>query len=155
VTCEDAEKELIVEWDDKYRVGIPLIDEQHQKLIEHTNILYRGCLVGTAEEKKTYFMETVKTVVDYTRYHFSAEERMLEKIQFPQYAQHKKEHEYFVQTLLDQVKGFQNGVKFAPNNFVRFLRDWILSHIAMEDTKYARYILDLKKSGHLGERLKT
>jgi hemerythrin len=153
MTCEDADKTLIVEWDDKYCVGIPLIDEQHKTLIEHTNTLYRGCLAGTDEEKTAYFMKAVKDVVDYVKFHFSAEEKMLENVKYPQLPRQKKQHEMFVQKLLEDVRGFQNGQKFVINNFVRFLRDWILSHIAMEDTQYARYIFDLKKNGRLGEQL--
>jgi hemerythrin len=143
--------ELIVEWDNKYSVGIPLIDEQHRTLIENTNALYQGCRTGSEEEKKNYFFRAVKSVVDYTKFHFSAEERMMENIHYPQFAAHKREHEAFVQRLLDDVKNYQEGQKFAPNNFVRFLRDWILSHIAVEDTKYARYIFELKKAGRLGK----
>jgi hemerythrin len=79
---------------------------------------------------------------------------MLETVKYPKYAEHKKQHEVFVQRLLDDVKSYQEGKKLVPNSFVRFLRDWILSHIAMEDTQYARYIFDLKKSGQLGGQLK-
>jgi hemerythrin len=154
MTNEEAEKELIVEWDDKYCVGINLIDEQHKKLIELTNTLYRSCLVGTDEEKTDHFMKAVKDVVDYTKFHFTAEERMLQNVSFPDYGPHKKHHEEFVKKLVDDVKGFQEGQKFVINNFVRFLRDWILSHIAVEDTQYARFIFDLKKSGRLEEQLR-
>ncbi|MDR0598889.1 MAG: bacteriohemerythrin [Treponema sp.] len=149
---EEGGELLIVEWEDKYAVGIPLIDGQHKELIEHTNKLYQGCMVGDEEAKKAYFMKAVKSVVDYVNYHFSAEEKMLENIKYPGLAEHKKQHESFVKKLLDDVKGYEEGWKFAPNSFVRFLRDWILSHIAMEDTKYARYIQDLKKNGRLGGR---
>jgi hemerythrin len=153
MTKEEAEREVLVEWDDKYSVKIPLIDEQHKELLEHTNTLYRGCLSGTEEERIAHFMEAVHIVVDYTKYHFSAEEKMLENVKYPELARHRKEHEGFVQKIVDDVKSFQNGEKFVPNNFVRFLKDWILSHIAMEDTKYSQYIFSLKKSGQLDKRL--
>ena len=78
---------------------------------------------------------------------------MLERIRYPELGRHKKQHESFVRKLLDDVKEYGEGRKFVPNNFVRFLRDWILSHIAVEDTKYARYLTDLKRSGRLGEQL--
>jgi hemerythrin len=145
---------LIVEWDKKYSVGIPLIDDQHKELIENTNRLYQGCLAKTETERMTFFMEAVKSVVDYVKYHFSAEEKMLENVKSPELQTQKKQHEMFVKRLLDDVREFQEGQKFALNNFVRFLRDWILSHIAMEDTKYARYIFDLKKNGKLCDQLK-
>jgi hemerythrin len=51
--------------------------------------------------------------------------------------------------MVTDVQSFQDGRKFVPNNFVRFLKDWILSHIAIQDTLYAKYIVDLKKQGQL------
>ncbi|GHU13271.1 hemerythrin [Spirochaetia bacterium] len=150
----EDEETIIVEWDDKYSVRIPLIDEQHKQLIEDTNRLYQGCLNGkTDEEKKAYFMEAVKSVVDYVKFHFSAEEKMLENVKYPELSEQRKQHETFVKELLDDVEGFQQGKKFVPNNFVRFLRDWILSHIAVEDTKYSHYIFGLKKNGRLDKQL--
>jgi hemerythrin len=50
--------------------------------------------------------------------------------------------------LLNEVKSFKEGKKFVPNNFVRYLKDWILSHIAIMDISYAKYILSLKKRSH-------
>jgi hemerythrin len=74
---------------------------------------------------------------------------MLENIKYPRLAEHKKEHEDFVLKMVGDVQSFQGGRKFVPNNFVRFLKDWVLSHIAISDTQYAKYIRDLKKQGRL------
>jgi hemerythrin len=47
--------------------------------------------------------------------------------------------------VLQDVRDFENGKKFVPNLFVRYLKDWILAHIAVEDKKYAEHILALKR----------
>jgi hemerythrin len=141
---------ILVEWDDKYSVGITLIDDQHKELIRLTNELYQGCLAGNDEAKK-FFFKTVRSAVEYTKFHFAAEEKLLENVRYPQYAGHKKQHEDFVMQMVNDVKSFNEGKKFVPNNFVRYLKDWILSHIALMDTQYAKYILDLKKQGKLGD----
>jgi hemerythrin len=143
---------VLVEWDDKYSVGIPLIDEQHKELIRLTNDLYQGCLTGD-DAAKEFFFRTIRGAMDYVKYHFSAEEKLLENVKYPELALHRKQHEDFVLRMVDDVKSYQDGRKFVPNNFVRYLKDWILSHIAIMDTKYARYILDLKKQGKLGDVL--
>jgi hemerythrin len=145
--------DVFVEWDARYSVGIPLIDDQHKRLIELTNALYNDCLEGqkTAE---TGFMGTVQKTVDYVKYHFMAEEKLLENAKYPELAFHKKQHEAFVLKILEDVNDFQNGKKFVPNAFVRYLKDWILSHIAVMDKKYAEYILNLKKKGSLESIIK-
>jgi hemerythrin len=137
-----------IKWDDRYLVNIPLIDGQHKKLIHLTNELYQGCLLGEAAARSC-FRKTVKGVVDYVGEHFSTEEKVLETVKYPQLETHRSRHEEFIKKVLEEVKDFQNGRKFVPNLFVRYLKDWILSHIAMEDKHYGEYIFGLKKQGLL------
>jgi hemerythrin len=145
-----GDDKILVEWDDRYSVGIQLIDDQHKELINLTNILYAGCLAGDAAAQK-YFLETVHGTVDYVKYHFSAEERILENVRYPDIVEHKRQHESFVKQIFDDVKSFEEGKKFVPNVFVRYLKDWILTHIAVTDRKYSNYILNLKKQGLLNK----
>jgi hemerythrin len=140
--------EVFVAWDDRYSVGIPLIDDQHKELIRLTNELYESCLVGE-EAARANFMAAIKGTVDYVKYHFGVEEKILQNVKYPEIVEHKRAHEDFVQHILDEVQSFQDGKKFVPNLFVRYLKDWILSHIAVADRKYAAYILNLKKQGSL------
>jgi hemerythrin len=139
---------VFVEWDDRYSVRIPQIDNQHKELIRMTNDLYTACLGGT-EAAKEPFREAVRGTVDYVKYHFAAEEKILEAIKYPEFTVHKREHESFVRKILEGVRDFQEGRPFVPNVFVRYLKDWILAHIAVEDKKYADYILVLKKKNAL------
>ena len=135
-------------WDDRFSVGIKVIDDQHKELTRLTNELYHGCLGGDGMAKE-YFMNIIRATVDYTKYHFSAEEVMMAKVQYPEMGEHKKAHESFIKKILSDVQDFQEGRKFVPNNFVRYLRDWILSHIAVMDKRFGSYIADLKKVGQL------
>ncbi|MFP3089423.1 bacteriohemerythrin [Treponema sp. TIM-1] len=139
---------IIVEWDDRYLIGIPLIDEQHKELIRLTNNLYESCLQGD-EAARENFRIAIQGTVDYVKFHFGAEEQILKNVNYPEFTAHKKQHEEFVRQVLEEVKNFEEGKKFVPNIFVRFLRDWILTHIAMVDKKYAEYIINLKKNGGL------
>ncbi|MDR3172813.1 MAG: bacteriohemerythrin [Treponema sp.] len=147
-----AGKSILVEWDDKYSVGIPLIDDHHKELIRLTNELYRGCLAKDDATRDFFFSTTIRGTMDYIKYHFSAEEKIMENINYPWLAEHKKEHEDFVLVVVENVRNFHDGKKFVPNNFVRFLKDWILSHIAIVDTQFAKYVMELKKQGKLNQK---
>jgi hemerythrin len=147
------ESTVFVKWDEKYSVKIPLIDAQHKDLIRLTNELYQGCLTGD-DAARDFFFSAIRGVLNYVKHHFSAEEKIMENVGYPHLAEHRKQHEDFILKMVTEVKSFQEGRKFVPNNFVRFLRDWILSHIAIVDTRYAAYIMDQKKHGRLTAREK-
>jgi hemerythrin len=148
------EKKVFVEWDNRYLTGIPLIDSQHKKLIEMTNNLYECCLGGT-EDVQNCFKDAVHGTVEYVKYHFTAEEKMLENMRYPDLIAHKKEHEGFVRRILAEVRNFEEGKKFVPFIFVRFLRDWILAHIAVEDIKYATFFSAMRKIDSLKQTAKV
>ncbi|MHB9292321.1 putative hemerythrin [Hollandina sp. SP2] len=130
-----------IAWKDIYSVGIPKIDEQHKELINLTQRLYQACLSGS-ETGKFYFKKAMHDLVSYVTFHFSAEEKLMERIGFPELPEHKKEHESFVKKVLEDVKKFESGRAIVPNTFVRYLREWILTHIAKTDQKYGFYIIN-------------
>jgi len=141
----------IVVWDEKYATGIDLIDNQHKELFFLTNELFRACLGGESVVQGV-FKETMGRMVDYVRFHFSAEQDLLQKINYPDYQEHKKQHDTLVMKILEAVKEYSEGKKLVPNQFVRTLRDWILSHIAHYDKLYASYIATLLKNGSISDK---
>jgi hemerythrin len=129
-----------IEWEERYSTGIPVIDDQHKELIALTNDLYESCL-GGEQAAGVEFKKALHAAVDYVRTHFTFEERLLEQKHYPYLDWHKAQHANFIKQILEDAKRFDRGEAFVPNNFVRFLRDWILSHIALADKSYANYIL--------------
>ena len=140
----------IVSWDEKYATGIELIDSQHKELISLTNKLFQACLEGN-DAVTVAFKEAMSHMVEYVRLHFAAEEKFQQHINYPKYPEHKKQHEDMVKLILETVKDYSEGRKFVPNNFVRSLRDWILSHIAVYDKDYATYAADQKNKGLISD----
>jgi len=141
----------IVKWEASFELGIELIDSQHKELVGHINNLYRACLVGT-EVADTQFKETMSRLVGYVRLHFAAEQELLTRVKFPDFKDHKKQHDSLVVNILTAAKDFNEGKKFVPHRFVRSLKDWVLSHIAVYDKVYAAYIHEQLSKGLLTEK---
>ena len=141
----------IISWDKKYTIGIGLIDSQHMELISMINQLHHACLSGGERVNET-FRDAMKKMVDYVRFHFSAELLLLQRINYPDYLNHKKQHDSLVRDILDAAKDYGEGKKFVPHHFARTLRDWVLGHIAVYDKAYSLFVLDQKKKGLLTDQ---
>ena len=133
-------KEHEVEWQDAFSVGSVLIDNQHKGLVQMTNSLFQGC---DRHDEMLSFMRTIQNAVNYAKIHFATEERFMRKTQYPEYADHKAQHEGFVAEVLKQVKNFEEG-NCTPLNFALFLKSWLLNHIAVSDKKYSPYLKNIK-----------
>ena len=141
----------IINWSHSLATGIELIDSQYKHLIDLTNELFRACRLG-GESLDTVFKDTMSRMVEYVRFHFSAEQEMLQRIKYPKFAQHKGEHDSLIKVVLETTKDYGDKKRFVPNNFVRFLRDWIVGHIGHSDRQYAAYVMELKKRGLISDK---
>jgi hemerythrin len=139
-------KSGFVQWQDSYSIGIALIDEQHKELIRLTNKLYESCMKGR-DISRTVFLETIRNAVKYIDYHFTTEKNIMIRVNYPEFEAHQQQHTEFIREVLHEVEDFTNGKPFSPNNFVHYLKDWILSHIAVTDHKLGNYLITMQKEG--------
>jgi len=131
-----------VEWSNSFSMGIKVIDDQHKKLLDIVNDLYNHSSDNPDEEGE-YFKSVIGQAVEYIKTHFSEEEKFMKAIKFPDYDNHKKEHNSFVLNVIKSIKDFEDGKRLVLVNFASFLKEWILAHIAIEDNKYAVYFKQL------------
>ena len=141
-----SEAKILVTWDKRYFTGIELIDNQHRELVYLTNQLYQACLSGDKAAGDT-FNDAMHRMVEYVRFHFGAEQGILERVRYPLLSTHKLLHDKLIKQILDTVKDYKEGKRFVPNQFVRTLKDWIFGHIAVHDRYYAVYIADQRRKG--------
>lgn len=138
----------IVTWGERYTTGIAQIDSQHMELVSLTNKLFHACLDGK-QNVDSVFEEAMHRLVEYVRYHFSEEQTLLERINFPKYRDHKKEHDSLVRDILEMAREYSSGKKYVPNHLVRALKDWVFGHIAVSDQDFSNFVRDQKKKGLL------
>ena len=133
----------LVMWSDDFLVYNKTIDDQHKELVRMTNEFYAGCQKGGILAK-VYFFETIKGALLYIKTHFSTEEELMQKVNYPGYEAHKKEHEDFVTHVHEQVESFEKQDIPDPSGFIKLLMDWVINHIAASDKKYVSYISRLE-----------
>ena len=133
----------LIAWSDDFSVQNKTIDDQHRELVRMTNELYVGCQKGGILAK-VYFFETIKGALHYIKTHFSTEEELMQRANYPGLSTHKGEHEGLVARVNEQIMLFEKQDNPDPAGFVKILMDWILQHIAASDKLYVSYIAKLE-----------
>jgi hemerythrin len=118
--------------------GVEKIDSQHRELINRINSL----LViedESASEEKT--LETVNYLGEYVVKHFSDEEELQVKSNYPNYAEHKKKHTLFIDEftqLKNEFAGKSHSMEFKMK-LNSSLITWIVKHIKGDDAEFGKY----------------
>lgn len=132
-----------IKWEKKFELGIDSIDKQHKQLLKMCNYLYAAIMSASGRTKDNWIpalQETIRETADYALTHLKYEEALMEKAKYPGFVAHKKEHTKFVKEVLERVQSFDEASFHTAIQFVKFLYEWILSHIACEDRNYAPYV---------------
>jgi hemerythrin len=134
----DAKSELVT-WSATFSVGIKLIDDQHKELVKLVNDMYNHVCEDEAEER-AYFTKVIHKAVQYIKVHFSTEEKIMLRTDFSGYTEHKRTHDAFILSVVDTIREFESGKKIALIDFTRFLKEWVLTHIAIMDKQYFAHL---------------
>ena len=126
-----------VAWDDSYSVGIEDIDNDHKKLLTLINHLQTAVYYSTGE---TFEREALKELVDYTKYHFEREEKLMQDNGYPDYEPHKKQHEEMIARVQEFIASYEKDREGTIDDLTQFLKNWLIDHINGTDQKYAPFL---------------
>lgn len=124
-------------WNDSYTVNNPLIDDHHKKLIELIDELFTAMKERRANE---VISKVLKELLDYTIYHFDAEQGLFEKSEYPKIDAHKKIHKDFIAKVEGWKNDFDSGKIFISIDMLDFLSSWLINHIKNIDKEMATYL---------------
>lgn len=130
-----------IEWDDSFSVGINLIDGQHKMLIERTNAISEAVENQRGLEK---ILQTLNFMIEYTDFHFSAEEKVMTENGYPKLDEHHKLHEDFKARLNLMVQDFEDEGATAglSEEITSYLTNWLVKHIKGIDTELGKILRD-------------
>ncbi len=127
----------VVEWSDELSTGVVGMDEQHKVLVDMINYIYKLLEEGKRTEAMEFFSDTL---VEYVNMHFSEEEKMLERVGYPDLENHKKIHEQFKKLMMDSVPKIKEGNEHEFKTALALVWGWLYSHILKVDKRYGEYI---------------
>ncbi len=127
-----------INWNDSLSVKINSIDLQHKKLIDLINGFYDHINQGS---QKVKMLELIKSLKDYTVFHFSTEEKYMKQYNYPEFSNHKKEHEIFIKKVHDFEDRYMNGKLILTIEITNFIKDWVTNHIMNTDKKYSEFLV--------------
>lgn len=129
----------LITWSEKYSVKNSMIDEQHKKLIGILNDLHDGMMAGNSNE---ILEEILQRLIEYTRFHFSAEEELMGKYGYPDKPVHKAKHIELTHSVGAFYQEMKAGKKFLNIELATFLKDWLNNHILETDVKFGQFLAD-------------
>lgn len=130
-----------VDWKPEYSVGNVEIDQQHRKLVDIINHLHDSMKMGGKPED---LMRIMDDLVNYTRYHFSHEEKLMQRAGYPDLSNHQRVH----RAMVEQVERLRKEAGSSRTGFsiklMGFLKNWLTDHIMGTDQKYAPVLKGIK-----------
>ncbi len=127
----------LIVWTEAYSVGVADLDSQHSRLIELVNELHGAMVRGAANQVIDGVLDRL---IEYTKTHFAAEERLMRNAGYPDFAAHKALHDCFAVEAANLRAGFRAGKVGISIEVLQFLRGWLIQHIATRDKDVSRHL---------------
>jgi hemerythrin len=129
-----------IQWKDEYSVGIAFIDEDHKKLID---LLNQFTVAYDHAMSEKFEKEALDALVDYTKYHFEREEKMMLDNDYPDFIAHQAKHQEMIGQVSKFVDLYHEKGHDALKDISEYLTVWLISHINGTDKGYSEYLNDL------------
>ncbi len=120
----------LIQWNDTLSLHVEELDRQHMKLIAIINELHDAMGQGRG---KRVVGDILDRLVDYTTYHFGAEEQLMEAHAYPGSARHHVQHVEFVKRLIELRAAYAQRQIALSITVMTFLSDWLVDHIMGSD----------------------
>ncbi len=125
-----------MEWDLSYELGIHEFDEHHKHLIYLINLTHDAIKSGVERDE---LGSVIDELVDYSTYHFAAEEQWMMVHRYPGMSDHVGEHARFTNWIVKIQEDFYTRKIWAAQEVLTFLITWLTDHILITDAKYGRF----------------
>ncbi|MBF0333526.1 MAG: hemerythrin family protein [Alphaproteobacteria bacterium] len=128
-----------LDWDDGYRLGIPAIDAEHERLVARLDLFLDASMHDHLDAELSRLLADL---IDATRAHFLHEEDMLDRAGYEDLPAHRAEHDRLLADLGHYEMACAAGE--VPRKLsietADYLRHWLLDHIRNADRQYLPFL---------------
>ena len=121
----------------RYSVGVAKLDDQHAIFIGNLNRLHAAMIRGKGKQITGPLLEAL---IAAAREHITAEEELMASTNYPGLGEHRGEHKTLTAKFEELQAQHGRGDTAVSIELLRFMRDWISTHMLEEDRKYAPWI---------------
>ena len=127
---------LRTQWKPALEVGVDEMDSDHRALIDLLGRIQDACETDDTAEA----LAVLEELGAYTEWHFAREEALMRIHAYEFTKEHEQEHRKLTAEVARYLDLLQhNAVK--PRDIARFMRRWLLNHIAGSDKHLGRSIV--------------
>ncbi|WP_160691115.1 bacteriohemerythrin [Clostridium sp. C2-6-12] len=133
---------MAFKWKEEFNLNIEEIDKQHKKLMEIGKRAYDIAIIDDGYDRYDEIMEIIDELLEYTKYHFEYEEKMLKEYNYVHVHEQEEEHSFYIYKIKsiasrDDIDENQRKIVLEV---IDFLSEWISKHIMIADREYAVYL---------------
>ncbi len=128
---------MAVIWQTRYDTGIQVVDEQHQDLFRLVERL-RLSVQENPPAKETLVI--LEELVATTEQHFTTEEAIMAKAQYPDLTQHVAEHASMLASLYELRAKFRQNPLALALMVPTFMDGWLKHHISDGDFGFVTFL---------------
>lgn len=125
-----------IAWEARFETGCWIVDEQHQRMIDILNGLYRQLGEGRGEES---LHKVFSDLSEYAETHFGTEERLLKRYAVAKTlaADHIAQQARYRERVDDYRQHHARGERLIPVQVLSFVSEWWLAHIIRDNRIFA------------------
>lgn len=135
---------MAIQWRESLSIGVEAIDDQHKELLQQFDSLLSACKEGKAIGELVGLLDFLS---GYARTHFNDEEAIQRRHRYPEYEDHKKDHEAFIV----RIKALQKEIsedRVAVHHVMEtnsMLLKWLTTHISVVDKRLGNFLQTVKQ----------
>lgn len=136
-TMKSSTEPIYLEWNNEWNCGDLTIDGQHRELLEIGNKLVFLTVSGAAPQK---ISEQIDRLLMFVANHFSSEELIIEKLNYPDFEEHQRIHQELLIRTSEISSEYLHEEGQSPISMAFIINDLIMGHLINEDRKFFSYI---------------